>query len=281
MGVKGLSKFLAKYGKSIDFKYLEGKKIAIDTSIFLYKFKYNTEGNDFLKRFIYQIQNFRKHSITPIYVFDGECPPEKKETQAKRKEQREKSAEQNRIYITKEDTRNLQQLLSHLNVEYICPNVEGERYCSYLNRTDPEIYGVMANDYDSLAYGCKKLITFNTELKEYSLEEILADLDITLDIFIDICIASGTDYYQQGIPRMGPATSLKKIKKEPDLRLWKGFPEDLKIDNIRDIFKTEPIECNKQGDESQIHGASSIDSLISFVANLNIKVNSGTLKSCF
>lgn len=276
MGVKGLSKFLAKYGKPITFADLECKKVAIDTSIFLYKFKYNTQGNDFLKRFIYQIQNFKKHSITPVYIFDGAPPPEKKETQAKRKEQREKSAEQNRIYITKEDILNLKQLLSYLNVEHLNPDTEGEKYCSYLNKTDPEIYGVMSNDFDSLAFGCKKLITFNSDLKEYDLEEILTDLDINLDTFIDICIASGTDYYQQGIPRMGPSTSLKKIKKEPELHLWKGVPEDLNIDNIRDIFKRDPIICSVEQLEDN-----SIDSLISFVKNLNIKVTPSTLKSIF
>lgn len=279
MGVKGLSKFLAKYAKSIDFSYLEGKKLAIDTSIFLYKFKYNTEGNEFLKRFIYQILKFKKNNITPIYIFDGAPPPEKKETQSKRKEQREKSAEQNRIYITKEDISNLKKLLKHTNVEYVCPDTEGEKYCSYLNKTDPNIYGVMSNDFDSFAFGCKKLITFNSELKEYNIEEILSDLDITIDTFIDICIASGTDYYQQGIPRMGPSTSLKKIKKEPDICNWKGIPEDLNIIRIREIFKCDPNLPVSVDDISQINN-SSYESLISFVEKLNIKVSNSTLKLC-
>lgn len=275
MGVKGLSKFLMKYAKSIDFTYLEGKKIAIDTSIFLYKFKYNTEGNEFLKRFIYQIQNFKKHSIIPIYIFDGISPPEKKETQAKRKEQREKNLEQNRIYITKDDINNLKKLLKYFNIEYLTPNTEGEKYCAYLNKTNIDIYGVMSNDFDSLAFGCKKLITFNSELKEYDLEEILTDLNITLDIFIDICIASGTDYYQQGIPRMGPATSLKKIKKEPEICNWKGIPEDLNVNRIREIFKCEP-DCSVVTEQD----ITEEETLISFIKQLNIKVSNNTLKSC-
>jgi flap endonuclease-1 len=273
MGVKGLSKFLAKYSKQISFIDLKGKKIAIDTSIFLYKFKYNTVNNDFLTRFYYQVQNFKKHSITPVYIFDGECPPEKKETQVKRQEQREKNSEQNRIYITKDDILNLKKLLKHLNVDYMCPNTEGEKYCSYLNKTDPNIYGVMSNDFDSLAYGCKKLITFQSELKEYNLEEILTDLNITLDTFIDICIASGTDYYQQGIPRMGVSTGLKKIKIEPDICKWKGVPEDLNIPRIREIFKCDPNICLNESVEESVE-----EDLSSFIKKLNLKI---TLKNSF
>ncbi len=274
MGVKGLSKFLAQYSKPITFNDLQGKKIAIDTSIFLYKFKYNTINNEFLTRFYFQIKNFKKHSITPLYVFDGECPPEKKETQLKRHEQKEKSSEKNRIYITKDDITNLKKLLRYLNVKYICPcNAEGEQYCSYLNKTDPTIYGVMSNDFDSFAFGCKKLITFKNDLKEYDIEEILVDLNVNLDTFIDICIASGTDYYQQGIPRMGITTSLKKIKIEPDICKWKGVPEDLNIYRIREIFKTDPSTK-----EDPSYSIEEEEDLSSFIQKLNLKI---TLKNGF
>jgi flap endonuclease-1 len=87
MGIKNLNVLLKKYVREgIVVKNLDtfsGKIVAIDISIYLYKFKYG--GGNYLKKFLDQIMNFWKHGITPVYIFDGMPPSEKCETLHKRK----------------------------------------------------------------------------------------------------------------------------------------------------------------------------------------------------
>ena len=79
MGIKDLKQAINKYcpekKKKISYSELSGKIIAVDISIYLYKFKYG--NRNFLYCFMKQIEKFLKHNIKPIYVFDGKPPPEK------------------------------------------------------------------------------------------------------------------------------------------------------------------------------------------------------------
>lgn len=79
MGIKDLNGFLkenAPEALSIKhFSELSGKTIAIDTSIYFYKFLYKNDR--FLESFFNQIAHLRQYNITPIYVFDGRPPVEK------------------------------------------------------------------------------------------------------------------------------------------------------------------------------------------------------------
>ena len=94
MGIKNLSQFLKKREiyelKTIDV--LRYKKIAIDTPMFLYKFKsaFEPKSTEWLGCFLNLIVFLRKHDIHPIFVFEGKSPPEKAETQKIRREQRDK-----------------------------------------------------------------------------------------------------------------------------------------------------------------------------------------------
>lgn len=94
MGIKNLKKWLReKYPEVIEEKSLyefSNKKIAIDVSSFIYKYKliYDT---DWLRPFLIFLQLFKKCKIHGIIVFDGKAPPEKEIEQLKRREQRDKS----------------------------------------------------------------------------------------------------------------------------------------------------------------------------------------------
>jgi len=87
MGIKGLKKILKKHCKEgieeIKVKDLKNKTIAIDTSIFLYKYTYN--GN-MLECFIQQLHHLLKFNITPVYLFDGKPTEDKRDCINKRKE---------------------------------------------------------------------------------------------------------------------------------------------------------------------------------------------------
>lgn len=94
MGIKNLSQFLKKreVHETLNISILKYTKIAIDTPMFLFKFKGVTDPstNDWLGCFVTFIAFLRKHDIHPIFVFEGKSPPEKSSTQEERREQRQK-----------------------------------------------------------------------------------------------------------------------------------------------------------------------------------------------
>ena len=101
MGIKFLNQFLRdKCNNSIakiNIADLKNKKIAIDVSIYLYKY----EGMDTLLENMYlMLSIFQYHNIIPVFIFDGKPPPEKKELLKKR--QQDKAAAKNEYNKLKE-----------------------------------------------------------------------------------------------------------------------------------------------------------------------------------
>ncbi len=86
MGIRMLNKFLQDKCKTsisfINLSELSGKRIAVDISIYLYKF---LSDNALLENLYLMISIFREHKIIPIFVFDGKPPVEKNDTIAFRK----------------------------------------------------------------------------------------------------------------------------------------------------------------------------------------------------
>lgn len=86
MGIRMLNKFLQDKCKTsishVHLSKLSGKKIAVDISIYLYKF---LGDNALLENLYLMISIFRENNIIPIFVFDGKPPAEKNDTIAFRK----------------------------------------------------------------------------------------------------------------------------------------------------------------------------------------------------
>lgn len=97
MGIKNLTQFLRKYKvyETLDITLLKYTKVAIDTPMFLFKFKGVTEPttNDWLGCFVTFVAFLRKHDIHPIFVFEGRSPPEKAPAQEERRQQRQKMSD--------------------------------------------------------------------------------------------------------------------------------------------------------------------------------------------
>jgi 5'-3' exonuclease len=95
MGIRMLNKFLQDKCKTsiscINLSELSGKRIAVDISIYLYKF---LSDNVFLENLYLMISIFREHKITPIFVFDGKPPVEKNDTIALRKKTKRNAREE-------------------------------------------------------------------------------------------------------------------------------------------------------------------------------------------
>ena len=94
MGIRYLNKFFREECKNSDsikiisMKQLCGKKIAVDISIYLYKFA----SDDTLIENIYlMLSIFRHYNIVPLFVFDGKPPAEKKELLTQRLDEKKKA----------------------------------------------------------------------------------------------------------------------------------------------------------------------------------------------
>ncbi len=81
MGIHMLNRFIQSKCKEsiscIPLSSLSGKKIAVDISIYLYKY---LSENALLENLYLMISIFREHNIIPIFIFDGKPPVEKNET---------------------------------------------------------------------------------------------------------------------------------------------------------------------------------------------------------
>lgn len=234
MGIKGLNQALRPYGKKVELSNYRGKIFAIDISIYMYKFKYKATTKQFLKRFEYQVNQFDKLGIKPIYIFDGQAPIEKKLLHEKRKTAQGNA--ENAIIITKEDKLALKNFLVDNQIEYLTAPTEGEKYASYLasnEKGNPIVSKYadvcLSNDLDSLLFGSPIVLTSTKDgFVEYNLQEILDGLSITLHELIYIGIASGCDYHLPGIPKMGIKTALNRLKKDRAISNWKEIDFDIK-----------------------------------------------------
>jgi 5'-3' exonuclease len=95
MGIRYLNKFLKENAKkSIKVSHLSelsGKKIAIDISIYMYKYA----SDDTLIENIYlMLTVLRYYNIIPIFIFDGKPPVEKKELLQKRRHDKKEAQEE-------------------------------------------------------------------------------------------------------------------------------------------------------------------------------------------
>lgn len=100
MGIKQLNKLISSVGENSTWESFRGGTIAIDASIYLYRFQ-GLKGLDkekmksqMLFGFFHQILMFKQYDIVPYYIFDGKPPDEKKCVLEERRERRKHAWEQ-------------------------------------------------------------------------------------------------------------------------------------------------------------------------------------------
>lgn len=229
MGIPKLNRFLLeKCNNSISKKHLSelrGQKIAIDTSIYLYKF---IGQEKLIENFYLMIQIFKHYGITPIFIFDGKPPPEKNEiinmrkaikNEAENKYNEIKSKLENDTDITDLDKGEIQLELIKLKKQFIRPkksdvqNIKsiiiysGLQYCEADGEADElcaamiiknEVDACMSDDMDLFVYGCKRIYRYlsllNHDVIAYDMNSILQTLNVNIDEFKKIIISTGTDY---------------------------------------------------------------------------------------
>ena len=202
---------------------LSGKVIAVDTSIYLYRF---LAEEALLEHMYTMISLFRYYNIIPIFVFDGKAPAEKNKLLQKRNTEKNIAEEKyyhikqelevtkntshynklNKNMITlkkkfvrikKQDIIKVQNLMDAFGVTYIKADGEADEVCAKLV-IKKYAYACLSEDMDLFVYGCPRVLRYLSLLNEtvvvYYLDIILKDLDITLIEFKEICVLSGTDY---------------------------------------------------------------------------------------
>lgn len=229
MGIRDLNKYLMENcSKSSIYKShlykLKGKTIVIDTSIYLYKYLTN---NALIENMYLLISILLHYNITPLFIFDGKPPSEKKELLKERNDKKkEAEAKYNKIKmalndktITLENKKQLQdemnslkkqfvrlndrdilcvkELIVKYGITYIDAPSEADQLCVYFVNSD-KAWACLSDDMDMFVYGCKRVIRHISLLEHtvilYDTVKILNDLQMSLQTFREILVISGTDY---------------------------------------------------------------------------------------
>lgn len=125
MGIKDLTAFLREHAPNSiskgnlsqftsQFPKSRRLRAAIDTSLFMYKYKYKS-GENFIVEFLEQINRLLINNIEPIYVFDGAPPSEKSDTLKSRKER--KINYKNKIKLLESHLENIDSYINSLPQE--------------------------------------------------------------------------------------------------------------------------------------------------------------------
>jgi hypothetical protein len=226
MGIQHLNRYLLDHCKKtsiqkIHLNVLANKIVAIDISIYLYKF---VAGNALLEHLYLMISLLRHYQIIPIFVFDGKPPAEKRELLLKRRLLKREAEEKYQLLkeamdgqsevdaellkelealkkqmtsITFDHLYQAKELMDAYGVHYICAEGEADVLCVQLVKSG-KAWGCMSDDMDMFVYGCprvfRQLSMMNHNIMFYDTSAILGDLGMDFKTFQQIAILSGTDY---------------------------------------------------------------------------------------
>ena len=227
MGIKNLNRFFKEECKGsiqvTNLAQLSGKKIAIDISIYLYKY---SADNTLIENIYLMLSIFRHYNIIPVFVFDGKPPAEKKALLQRRKDDKataeleySKLKEQlheieddhdkheilnhmdmlkrNFIHISKAKIQEVKDLIRSYGATYYDAPGEADELCAFLAIKNM-VWACLSEDMDMFVYGCPRvhryLSLLNHTVVLYDLKKMLDNLGITQTELREICVLSGTDY---------------------------------------------------------------------------------------
>lgn len=267
MGIRHLNRFLKDNASSsiklCNLSELSGKKIAVDISIYMYRFASN---NTLIENIYLMLSVFRHYNIIPIFIFDGKPPSEKHELLKKRKEdKREAENEYNKlkntleinkdmddsdkqeiiynmdilkkkfVSINKNDIENVKMLIRSYGATYYDAPGEADELCAMLNIKN-KVWASLSEDMDMFVYGCPRVIRYFSLLNHtaivYDVKGILNNLGISQKELREICVLSGTDYNLEcDDTKNSLNNTLKNFKKYHKSKSKVGFYEWLNKDN--------------------------------------------------
>jgi flap endonuclease-1 len=243
--------------KQIRIEELKGKVIAVDAFNTIYQFLSNIRQMDgtplmdskgkitsHLSGLFYRTTNLMAKGLKLVYVFDGKPPELKKETNKERYERKKEAEEKfneakregrteemfkysrQNVQLTDEIIEESKKLIKALGLPVVQAPGEGEAQASLIAKN--EAFAVASQDYDSLLFGCRKLIQNLTLAKKrkissgayvpvepelIDLENVLNSLQISHEQLICLGILAGTDFNPGGVKGIGPKKALVLVQK--------------------------------------------------------------------
>jgi 5'-3' exonuclease len=262
MGIRHLNRFFRENAadsmKIISLEELSGKKIAVDISIYMHKYA----AEDTLIESIYlMLALLRHYSITPIFIFDGKPPAEKKELLMKRRKYRKDALQEydklkdvldnnhymddtekqeiigqmdilkrNFVQIKKNDIGIIKNLIRAYGATYYDAPGEADELCALL-AIKGKVWATLSEDMDMFIYGCPHVIRYFSLLNHtavlYDLKSILNHLGLTHCELREICILSGTDYNSMNDVNENKSHNLHDI-----LKIFKKYFKERKNNKI-------------------------------------------------
>ena len=250
MGIRYLNKYFREECKNTDaikiiyMKQLSGKKIAVDISIYLYKF---ASDNKLIENIYLMLSIFRHYNIIPIFVFDGKAPAEKKEllqhriAEKKAAENEFNQLKNNLEYNSNMDENEKHEIINKMDIlkkkfVYISKNqiddvknlitYYGMTYCDAPNEADELcamfaikgiVWACLSEDMDMFLYGCPRVLRYLSLMNHtfilYDTKQILNGLQLNQNELREICVISGTDYNSNHLKQCDLFTTLKYFKK--------------------------------------------------------------------
>ena len=253
MGIRSLNRFIQQKcpnaSSRIHLRELSGKRIAVDTSIYMYRFS----GEGALLENMYLMASvFRHYNIHAVFIFDGPPPPQKtdlielrrkKKDQAKRqydalaeiiKERKQspsasvetteiddiddtmRELKKQFIRLRDCDITNVKELLVSFGFAIIDAEGEADVLCAKLS-LKKRVDACLSDDTDMFVYGCpvvlRHISLLNHSVISHDTREILKTLSLTQQEFKMMCVVCGTDYSQTTTAATSPEIVFKKITK--------------------------------------------------------------------
>ena len=271
MGIRHLNRFLKENApdsiKLCSLLELSGKKIAVDVSIYMYKF---ASDNNLIENIYLMLSVFRYYNIIPVFIFDGKPPIEKREILQKRKKDKQTAEEEYKklkniletnknmddletqeiiynmdmlkkkiVNINKNDVEIIKKMMRYYGATYYDAPGEADQLCAMLTIKE-KVWACLSEDMDMFVYGCPRVIRYLSLLNNtaviYNIKGILTNLGITQKELREICVLSGTDYNFDHNNNVTLTQTLKCFKKYHKSKTTLSFYDWL-IENNSDIIE--------------------------------------------
>ena len=254
MGIKLLNHLIQNTchnNKLISLFELKGKKIVIDISIYLYRFK---SEQKLMENMYLLCGLFQYYNIIPLFIFDGK-PPVLKETELKSRQRKKKIAKEKYMKmncqetkskyaqklkrtftrVNRKDVENVKRLIKNYGMMFITSEGEADELCAKMVLSN-KAYACLSEDTDLFVYGCPIVLRYfsiiNHTIVKYELKDILNILKLSLEKFKKICILAGTDYSSKSINIYDCIKRFKQTKINLNI-------EETKIYNLYNLENTK------------------------------------------
>jgi len=223
MGIRYLNKYIRRKCSrdivEVALYKLRGKKVAIDASIYMYRYK--SEGC--LIDGMYQMAMLlRRSGVIPVFVFDGKPPQEKMALLKQRRDDKKRAeldlvsmqekmkeddsqvrysdyieCKRKCVRLRKSDVESVKHLLTLCGVTWYQAEGEADELCARLV-IKKRVWACMSEDMDMFVYGCPRVLRcfhlLHCTCLIYDTDAILRSLGLTMSEFREICVVSGSDY---------------------------------------------------------------------------------------